>query len=55
MLDFQARSIHPQSYPSNAGTKHLSMKVIFTPTAEDSLEEVYRYKCEYSVAHSDDF
>jgi hypothetical protein len=22
MLDFRARPIHPQSYPSNAGTKH---------------------------------
>ena len=31
------------------------MKVIITQTAEDSLEEIYRYKCEYSVAHADEF
>ena len=31
------------------------MKVIITQTAEDSLGEIYRYKCEYSVAHADDF
>ncbi len=31
------------------------MKVIITQTAEDSLGDIYRYKCEYSVAHADDF
>jgi plasmid stabilization system protein ParE len=31
------------------------MKVIITQTAEDSLEEIYRYKCDYSVAHADEF
>jgi toxin ParE1/3/4 len=31
------------------------MKVIITQTAESSLEEIYRYKCEYSVAHADEF
>lgn len=31
------------------------MKVIITQTAEDSLGEIYRYKCEYSVAHADEF
>jgi len=31
------------------------MKVVITPTAEDSLEEIYRYKCEYNVAHADEF
>jgi plasmid stabilization system protein ParE len=31
------------------------MKVIITQTAEDSLEEIYCYKCEYSVAHAEDF
>jgi hypothetical protein len=31
------------------------MKVIVTPTVEDSLEEIYSDKCEYSVAHADDF
>lgn len=31
------------------------MKVIITQSAEDSLGEIYRYKCEYSVAHADDF
>ena len=31
------------------------MKVIITKTAEDSLGEIYRYKCEYSVAHADEF
>ena len=31
------------------------MKVVITQTAEASLEEIYRYKCEYSIAHADDF
>ena len=31
------------------------MKVIITQSAEDSLDEIYRYKCEYSVAHADEF
>ena len=31
------------------------MKVIITQTAEDSLGEIYSYKCEYSVAHADEF
>lgn len=31
------------------------MKVIITRTAEASLEEIYRYKCNYSIAHADDF
>lgn len=31
------------------------MKVVITKTAEDSLGEIYRYKCEYSVAHADEF
>ncbi|WP_340263547.1 type II toxin-antitoxin system RelE/ParE family toxin [Sulfitobacter pontiacus] len=31
------------------------MKVIITQSAEDSLREIYRYKCEYSVAHADEF
>jgi plasmid stabilization system protein ParE len=31
------------------------MKVIITQSAVDSLGEIYRYKCEYSVAHADDF
>ena len=31
------------------------MKVNITQTAEDSLEEIYRYKCEYSVAQADEF
>ena len=31
------------------------MKVIITQSAEDSLGEIYRYKCEYSVAHADEF
>lgn len=31
------------------------MKVIITQTAVDSLEEIYRYKCEYSVPHADEF
>jgi plasmid stabilization system protein ParE len=31
------------------------MKVIITQTAEDSLEEIHRYKCDYSVAHADEF
>jgi len=31
------------------------MKVIITQTAEDSLEGIYRYKYEYSVAHADEF
>lgn len=31
------------------------MKVTITPTAEDSLELIYQYKCEYSVAYADDF
>ena len=31
------------------------MKVIITQSAEDSLEEIYRYKCEYSVDHADGF
>lgn len=31
------------------------MKVIITQTAVDSLEEIYRYKCDYSVAHADEF
>ena len=31
------------------------MKVIITQSAEDSLEEIYRYKCEYSVVHADEF
>ena len=31
------------------------MKVIVTQTAEDSLVEIYRYKCEYSVTHADEF
>lgn len=31
------------------------MKVIITQTAEDSLGEIYQYKCEYSVAHADAF
>lgn len=31
------------------------MKVIITRTAEDSLGEIYHYKCEYSVTHADEF
>jgi plasmid stabilization system protein ParE len=31
------------------------MKVIITQTAEESLGEIYRYKCEYSVTHADEF
>lgn len=31
------------------------MEVIITQTAVDSLGEIYRYKCEYSVAHADEF
>ncbi len=31
------------------------MKVVITQTAEASLEEIYRYKCEYSVVHADEF
>ena len=31
------------------------MKVIITQTAEDSLAEIYQYKCEYSVDHADEF
>lgn len=31
------------------------MKVIITQSAEDSLGEIYCYKCEYSVAHADEF
>ena len=31
------------------------MKVTITQSAEDSLGEIYRYKCEYSVAHADEF
>jgi|AntRauTorckE5430_2_1112549.scaffolds.fasta_scaffold156941_1 plasmid stabilization system protein ParE len=31
------------------------MKVIIAQTAEDSLGEIYRYKCEYSVTHADEF
>jgi len=31
------------------------MKFIITQTAEDSLEGIYRYKYEYSVAHADEF
>lgn len=31
------------------------MKVVITQTAEASLEEIYRYKCEHSIAHVDDF
>ncbi len=31
------------------------MKVVITQSAEASLEEIYRYKCEYSVAHADEF
>lgn len=31
------------------------MKVTITPTAEDSLEGIYQYKCEYSVAYADEF
>jgi plasmid stabilization system protein ParE len=31
------------------------MKVIITQSAEDSLGEIYRYKCEYSVTHADEF
>jgi hypothetical protein len=30
------------------------MKVIITQTAVDSLAEIYRYKCDYSVAHADE-
>jgi len=31
------------------------MKVVITPSAEASLEEIYRYKCAYSVAHAEEF
>lgn len=31
------------------------MKVTITKNAEDSLEDIYRYKCEYSVQHADEF
>jgi plasmid stabilization system protein ParE len=31
------------------------MKVVMTQTAEDSLGEIYRYKCEYSITHADEF
>lgn len=31
------------------------MRVVITPTAEASLEEIYRYKCDYSIRHADEF
>lgn len=31
------------------------MKVVITRTAETSLEDIYRHKCGYSIAHADDF
>lgn len=30
------------------------MRVVITQSAEASLEEIYRYKCEYSIAHADE-
>ena len=36
MLDFRARTVHPQSTPPNAGTEHLTVRQIVTASIRQS-------------------
>jgi hypothetical protein len=53
MPDFRARSIHPQSYPSNAGTKHLSLLKHAKSLLKHALRDIYFFGLAADTADSE--